>query len=248
MPQFTISNSTYLQLLLHASKHFSEPVTGLLLGSKITNVSSTSTINISHCVPLFHSNAFTLSSNFDLALTLVSTYCDSNSLSIIGVYHSSSSNKKQDLPLAIKIIGETINKITKTSVVLIIDDQKLKKGKEQIAIKAYCYRSKWINIQVNSLSQKDNKQETKELSNEESSSQENEKEVLVIEEEEEKEKEQGKTKNQESLKNCQFQIGDEVVLVEKFKNLLSEEKFRQIVDLEDHLNNPELDFLTQNIN
>ncbi|KAJ3451682.1 er membrane protein complex [Anaeramoeba flamelloides] len=247
MPQFTISNSTYLQLLLHASKHFSEPVTGLLLGRKITDVSSSSMINITSCVPLFHSNGFTLSSNVDLALTLVSTYCESKSLSIIGVYHSSSFNNSQDLPLAIKKIGETINKITKTSVVLIIDDQKLKKGKEQIAIKAYCYRSKWISVKVHSLSQKNFKQGIEELSNEESSSGENEKEVVVIEEEEEK-KEQGKTKNSKSLKDYEFQIGDEGMLVEKFKKLLLEEKFRQIIDLEDHLNNPELDFLTQNIN
>ncbi|KAJ6231677.1 er membrane protein complex [Anaeramoeba flamelloides] len=243
MSQFNLSNSTYHQLLLHATKYFSEPITGLLLGPEIKNISSTSTIQITNCVPLFHSNAFTLSSNVDLALTLVSTFCESNALSIIGVYHSSSNNNSQDLPSPIKKIGETINKMTKTSVVLIIDDQKLKKGKEQSAIKAYCYSSKWINVKVNSVSQKNFKEGIEELSNEE-----NEKDVLVIEEEEEKEKGQGKTKNSKFLKNYQFQIGDEEMLVEKFKKLLLEEKFLQIVDFEEHLKNPELDFLTQNIN
>ncbi|KAJ3431020.1 er membrane protein complex [Anaeramoeba flamelloides] len=243
MSQFHLSNSTHIQLLLHATKYFSEPITGLLLGPKIKNISSTSTIQITSCVPLFHSNTFTLSSNVDLALTLVSTFCESNHLSIIGVYHSSSDNNSQDLPSPIKKIGETINKMTKTSVVLIIDDQKLKKGKEQIAFKAYCYRSKWINVKVSSLSQKNFQQGIEELSSEE-----NEKDVLVIEEEEEKVQEQGKNKNSKFLKNCQFQIGDHEALVEKFKKFLSEEKFRQIVDFEEHLQNPELDFLTQNIN
>ena len=78
---YTLSSIAYALPLLHAARHTSYTVVGLLLGS----AASTGEVNVQDAVPLLH-NYTSLTPMAEVGLSLVQAEAKSRSLSIVGVY------------------------------------------------------------------------------------------------------------------------------------------------------------------
>lgn len=70
----------YIKALLHAFKHPSEAVCGLLLGKLEGNE-----LFVTDCIPLFHMNS-TLLPMLDVAFLQAQAYCEGNDIQIVGYY------------------------------------------------------------------------------------------------------------------------------------------------------------------
>lgn len=82
--EITMTKTAYCKLFLHLSKYPHLACNGLLL-AKLGDKDSR--VEISDCIPLFHSS-LTLAPSFEIALTQIDNYCQTNGLTIFGYYQS----------------------------------------------------------------------------------------------------------------------------------------------------------------
>ncbi|KAJ6836874.1 putative ER membrane protein complex subunit 8/9-like protein [Iris pallida] len=105
--KYEVSQTAYIKLVLHALKHRSASVNGLLLGRLLDSSSAAAaTVQISDAVPLSHSQISLLPS-LELALIQVEEHFSAEGLTIVGYYHANERHDDADLGSAAKRIGTT---------------------------------------------------------------------------------------------------------------------------------------------
>ncbi|GAA6013242.1 hypothetical protein JCM11491_006326 [Sporobolomyces phaffii] len=101
--------------ILHAAKHPTQTVCGLLVGT------STS---ISDAIPLLH-HWTELSAMMEVALQLAETHVKQRGLEILGVYVANERIGDLDVPLALGRVADSIKRNYQHALVLVIDNEKL---------------------------------------------------------------------------------------------------------------------------
>ncbi|XP_028549212.1 ER membrane protein complex subunit 8/9 homolog isoform X2 [Dendrobium catenatum] len=107
--RYQISQCAYIKFVLHALKHRSSSVNGLLLGRLLEDGGggAAPTVLISDSVPLSHSQIGVLP-YLELALIQVEEHFASDGLTIVGYYHANERYDDTELSGAAKKIGDHI--------------------------------------------------------------------------------------------------------------------------------------------
>ncbi|EFJ38134.1 hypothetical protein SELMODRAFT_73953 [Selaginella moellendorffii] len=131
--KYQISQTAYVKLALHALKHRSAAVNGILVGRVSgggggggAEEDSAATVSIVDCVPLFHGQLGLLPM-LELALTQIEEYFSSHQegLSIVGCYHANERFDDYDLSGIPRKIGDHIARYFSSACVLLLDNRLL---------------------------------------------------------------------------------------------------------------------------
>ncbi|KAK6934632.1 ER membrane protein complex subunit 8/9 [Dillenia turbinata] len=128
--RYEMGQNAYIKLVLHALKHKTSAVNGILVGrlSAVNDV-----VEISDSIPLFHSQIGLLPS-LEIALMMVEEYFSEKGLSIVGYFHANERFDDAELSNVAKNIGDHIHRYFPQSALLLLDNKKLKawsKGKDR---------------------------------------------------------------------------------------------------------------------
>ncbi|OAY74604.1 ER membrane protein complex subunit 8 [Ananas comosus] len=130
--RYELSQTAYIKLALHALKHPSSPVNGLLLGPLQTPAfAADPTVVVSDAVPLSHSQIGLLPS-LELALIQVEEHFGGEGVGVVGYYHANERFDDAELGSAARKIGDHIFRYFPRAAVLLLDNRKLEelvKGK-----------------------------------------------------------------------------------------------------------------------
>ncbi|XP_027064834.1 ER membrane protein complex subunit 8/9 homolog [Coffea arabica] len=126
--KYEIHQNAYIKLVLHALKHKTSAVNGVLLG----RLSGDDTVEIVDSVPLFHSQIGLLPP-LEIALIMIEEYYNDKGLSIVGYFHANERFDDFELSNVAKNIGDHISKYSPGAALLLLDNKKLEalpKGKD----------------------------------------------------------------------------------------------------------------------
>ncbi|XP_022753013.1 ER membrane protein complex subunit 8/9 homolog [Durio zibethinus] len=129
--KYEISQNAYIKLVLHALKHKTTAVNGVLLGR--VNPQKENVVEILDSVPLFHSN-LALLPPLEIALIMVEEHYGSEGLGIVGYFHANERFDDAELGILAKNIGDHICRYFPQAALLLLDNRKLEalpKGKDQ---------------------------------------------------------------------------------------------------------------------
>ncbi|KAI4321728.1 hypothetical protein MLD38_035076 [Melastoma candidum] len=129
-PRYEISQAAYIKLVLHAIKHSTSAVNGVLLGRPSS--SDASLTEISDAVPLFHSHLGLLP-NLEISLILIEEYYGGKGLSVVGYFHANERYNDSELGGVARNIGDHIYRYFPNAPILLLDNKKveaLEKGKD----------------------------------------------------------------------------------------------------------------------
>ncbi|XVE80590.1 hypothetical protein DITRI_Ditri14bG0151900 [Diplodiscus trichospermus] len=101
--KYEISQNAYIKLVLHAMKHKTTAVNGVLLGR--VNPQNENVVEIIDSVPLFHSN-LALLPPLEIALIMVEEHYGSQGLGIVGYFHANERFDDAGLGIVAKNIGD----------------------------------------------------------------------------------------------------------------------------------------------
>ncbi|KAH9624350.1 hypothetical protein KSS87_020681 [Heliosperma pusillum] len=118
---YEIGQNAYIKLVLHALKHTTNAVNGVLVGRY---EASKGVVEISEAVPLFHSNIGLLPP-LEIALTQIEDYYAGQGLSLVGYFHANERADDSDLGNVAKNIGDHLCRYFPQSGVLLLDNKKL---------------------------------------------------------------------------------------------------------------------------
>ncbi|XP_074588462.1 ER membrane protein complex subunit 8/9 homolog [Curcuma longa] len=124
---YEVSQIAYIKLVLHALKHPSSAVNGLLLG-RLRQDGSTATVEVADAVPLSHGQIGLLPA-LELALIQIEEHFEAEGLSVVGYYHANERHNDLELGNAAKKIGDHIFRYFPRAAVLLLDNNKLQKLK-----------------------------------------------------------------------------------------------------------------------
>jgi len=128
----TLAADAYVTLFLHACKHSSKAVNGLLLGS----VDANNNIMALKALPLFHSS-FALSPMLEVALMLADEFCkQEKGLQIVGYYQANELSGDLDLGPFGRKIAEKIRTQCPCAVVLLLDGSKMQASTDDLRLLA----------------------------------------------------------------------------------------------------------------
>ncbi|KAL7217268.1 hypothetical protein ACSBR1_029053 [Camellia fascicularis] len=143
--RYQIGQNAYIKLILHALKHRSSAVNGVLLG-RLSGGDSNPVVEIADSVPLFHSQIGLLPP-LEIALIQVSPplilpildlrieeYYGAQGLSIVGYFHANERFDDSELGNVAKNIGDHIHRYFSQAGLLLLDNKKLEalsKGKDR---------------------------------------------------------------------------------------------------------------------
>eukprot|EP00929_Paragymnodinium_shiwhaense_P115481 TRINITY_DN84407_c0_g1_i1.p2 TRINITY_DN84407_c0_g1~~TRINITY_DN84407_c0_g1_i1.p2 ORF type:complete len:194 (+),score=37.76 TRINITY_DN84407_c0_g1_i1:104-685(+) len=96
---YSFDPKAYAKAVMHCSKHASESVLGVLLGS-----ASGSTLTVSDVVPLFHTHS--LAPMLKIAFMIIDQHCQSTSDEIVGIYYATPSGNTELTP--VKAIADKV--------------------------------------------------------------------------------------------------------------------------------------------
>ncbi|GAA5908242.1 ER membrane protein complex subunit 8/9 family protein [Sporobolomyces salmoneus] len=116
MSNYTLSTRASELLILHAAKHPTQTVCGLLVGS--------SSNSISDAIPLLH-HWTELSAMMEVALQLAESSVKQQGKEILGLYIVNSRIGDMSVPLGLGKVADSIERENKNAVVLMIDNEKL---------------------------------------------------------------------------------------------------------------------------
>ncbi|GAA5988580.1 hypothetical protein JCM5350_004462 [Sporobolomyces pararoseus] len=119
MSNYTLSARASTLPILHAAKHPSQTVCGLLVGTSSSNSNS-----ISDVIPLLH-HWTELSAMMEVALQLAELHVKQQGKEIMGLYIANERIGDLTVPLGLSKVADTIKKETSNAVVLLIDNEKL---------------------------------------------------------------------------------------------------------------------------
>ncbi|KAK4386887.1 ER membrane protein complex subunit/9 [Sesamum angolense] len=128
--RYEIHQTAYIKLVLHALKHRSAAVNGLLLGRASPDAAA---VEIVDSVPLFHSQIGLLPP-LEIALIMIEEYYGEKGLSIVGYFHANERYDDFELASVAKNIGDHITRYFPQAALLLLDNKKLEdlpKGKER---------------------------------------------------------------------------------------------------------------------
>ncbi|XP_073101838.1 ER membrane protein complex subunit 8/9 homolog [Elaeis guineensis] len=127
--RYEVAQAAYIKLVLHALKHRTSPVGGLLVGRLPED--NASTVQIADAIPLTHSQIGLLPS-LELALIQVEEHFGAEGLSVVGYYHANERYDDAELGNAAKKIGDHIFRYFPRAALLLLDNkglEELVKGK-----------------------------------------------------------------------------------------------------------------------
>lgn len=130
--KYEIHQNAYVKLVLHALKHRTSAVNGVLVG----RLSGDDTVEIVDSVPLFHSQIGLLPP-LEIALIMIEEYYNNKGLSIVGYFHANERFDDFELSNVAKNIGDHISKYFPGAALLLLDNKKLEalpKGKDRIPV------------------------------------------------------------------------------------------------------------------
>ncbi|GFQ03066.1 er membrane protein complex subunit 8/9 homolog [Phtheirospermum japonicum] len=119
--RYEIHQNAYLKLVLHALKHRTSAVNGVLIGRSSANGS---TVEIVDSVPLFHSQIGLLPP-LEIALIMIEEYYGEKGLSIVGYFHANERYDDFELPGVGKNIGDHITRYFPQAALLLLDNKRL---------------------------------------------------------------------------------------------------------------------------
>ncbi|XP_073009044.1 ER membrane protein complex subunit 8/9 homolog [Typha latifolia] len=120
--RYELSQSAYIKLVLHALKHRSAAVNGLLVGHLTED--GAAVVHIADSIPLSHSQIALLPS-LELALIQVEEHFSSKGMGIVGYYHANERYDDRELGNAAKKIGDHVFRYFPRAAVLLLDDKKV---------------------------------------------------------------------------------------------------------------------------
>ena len=127
--RYEVSQNAYIKLVLHARKHKTAAVNGVLVGR--VSPQKNDVVEITDSVPLFH-NHLGLLPNLEISLILIEEHYSAQGLGIVGYFHAKARFDDVELSGVAKNIGDHICRYFPQSAVLLLDNKKLEalpKGK-----------------------------------------------------------------------------------------------------------------------
>lgn len=130
MAAYELRQTAYVKLVLHALKHTTCAVNGVLIGRvEIAgdDGKSTTTVEVTDCVPLFHGQLGLLPM-LELALSQVDEHLATgkdSSLQIVGYYHANEQFDNYELSSVAKKIGDHIARHCPQAGILLLDNRQL---------------------------------------------------------------------------------------------------------------------------
>lgn len=119
--KYEIGQNPYIKLVLHALKHQSSAVNGLLIGRLLDDGA---TVHVADAVPLSHSQIGLLPA-LELALIQAEEYFGEDGLNVVGYYHANERYDDYELGNAAKKIGDHVARYFARAAVLLLDNRKL---------------------------------------------------------------------------------------------------------------------------
>jgi hypothetical protein len=120
--RYEVAQAAYVKLALHALKHPSAPVNGLLVGRLVEPSSTPAVVSVVDAVPLsHHPHHLPLLPTLELALTLVEDHfaTQGDGLAVVGYYHANPRRDDAVLPPVAKRVGDHIFRYFPRSAVLL---------------------------------------------------------------------------------------------------------------------------------
>ncbi|EPS72186.1 hypothetical protein M569_02573 [Genlisea aurea] len=117
--RYDINQKAYIKLILHALKHRTSVVNGVLLGRYADGE-----VDIVDSVPLFHSQIGLLPP-LEIALIMIEEYYSEKGLGIVGYFHANERYDDCELASVAKNIGDHITKYFPEAAILLLDNRKL---------------------------------------------------------------------------------------------------------------------------
>ncbi|XP_057523657.1 ER membrane protein complex subunit 8/9 homolog [Amaranthus tricolor] len=118
---YEIGQNAYIKIVLHALKHKSSAVNGVLVGRYDAGKGI---VQISDAVPLFHSNTGLLPS-LEIALMQIEEHFASQEVSLVGYFHANERSDDYDLSNVAKNIGDHLCRYFPQAGILLLDNRKL---------------------------------------------------------------------------------------------------------------------------
>lgn len=116
---YELQQTAYVKLVLHALKHTTCAVNGVLIGRP-----STTLVEVTDCVPLFHGQLGLLPM-LELALSQVDEHLADSPLQIVGYYHANEQYDNHELSSVAKKIGDHIARHCPQAAILLLDNRQL---------------------------------------------------------------------------------------------------------------------------
>ncbi|KAG9455468.1 hypothetical protein H6P81_008372 [Aristolochia fimbriata] len=118
--KYDIRQNAYIKLVLHALKHKTSSVNGILVGRLLGD----NLVEISDSIPLSHTQ-IPLLPTLEIALLQVEEYFKSEGLGVVGYYHANERYDDSDLGNVSKKIGDQISRYFPQAAILLLDNKKL---------------------------------------------------------------------------------------------------------------------------
>ncbi|MFS7893472.1 putative ER membrane protein complex subunit [Helianthus anomalus] len=118
--RYVIDLNAYIKLVLHALKHKTSAVNGVLLGRLSGEV-----VEIADSVPLFHSSQIGLLPPLEIALITIEEYYSSQGLSIVGYFHANERFDDLELGTVARNIADHVYRYFPQAALLLLDNKKL---------------------------------------------------------------------------------------------------------------------------
>ncbi|CAK9145089.1 unnamed protein product [Ilex paraguariensis] len=122
--RYEIEQNAYIKLVLHALKHKTSAVNGVLLGRISCGDTSNPVVEIVESVSLFHSQIGLLPP-LEIALIMIEEYYTAQGLSVVGYFHANERFDDSELGNVAKNIGDHITRYFPQAALLLLDNKKL---------------------------------------------------------------------------------------------------------------------------
>ncbi|KAJ3679844.1 hypothetical protein LUZ60_016122 [Juncus effusus] len=119
---YELSQTAYIKLVLHALKHQSSAVNGILVGRVASDGGTT--VSISDAVPVSHTS-LSLLPPLEIALTQAEEQFGKEGLNVVGYYHANERYDDSELGLTARKIGDHISRYFPSAPILLLDNKKL---------------------------------------------------------------------------------------------------------------------------
>ena len=125
MAMYELRQTAYVKLVLHALKHTTSAVNGVLIG-RVGGGQGAATVEVTDCVPLFHGQLGLLPM-LELALSQVDEHLSQvdAALQIVGYYHANEQFDNHALSSVAKKIGDHIARHCPPAAILLLDNRQL---------------------------------------------------------------------------------------------------------------------------
>eukprot|EP00729_Bicosta_minor_P007758 gene7758-32636_t len=131
MPSIQLPGTGYAKLVMHACKHPTAAVNGILIGRL-----EGKTVEVTEVVPLFHT-PLNLLPMLEAALLQLDEHFGPSGLKIVGYYQANENAEDTRMDTVAKVISEKIRKQFPESFALVVDNAALADMGTKVAVKAF---------------------------------------------------------------------------------------------------------------